>query len=75
MQAQLVLNRISEIIDSPPPGNVNNQQTTSTLPKKLDNVSEDKDEDNNVSILVSCFFLCIKFFIPTVLFLLTFVSL
>ncbi|XP_035705006.1 protein scribble homolog isoform X3 [Folsomia candida] len=52
LQAQMVLNRISEIIDSPPP--VTNANQSSTLQRKLDNVSEDNpefpDEENNISI-------------------------
>lgn len=53
LQAQMVLNRISEIIDSPPP--VTNANQSSTLQRKLDNVSEDNpefpDEENNISIV------------------------
>jgi len=47
----MVLNRISEIIESPtPPSNVNT--SVQSTPDKLDNAaSEEPDEENNVSIV------------------------
>jgi hypothetical protein len=53
LQAQMVLNRISEIIDSPTPTPASNvNSSVHVAPDKLDNAtSVQPDQENNVSIV------------------------